>query len=163
MVAKLDERPEAGTRALVDALLSASRALVGVAARSLGACEGEVTLGQYRVLVLLCSLGPQRVVDLAEALAVSQPNATRICGRLSQKGMVRRSRSSADRRTVRVSATAEGRQVVDQVSAARREELGRIVGNMTSDHRDRLVEALSIFTAAAGGIPEDGWVLGWGQ
>lgn len=163
MVAKVDERPEAETRALVDALLSASRSLVAVAARSLGAYEGEVTLGQYRVLVLLCSLGPQRIVDLAEALAVSQPNATRICGRLSRKGLIRRSRSSADRRAVRVSATPEGRQVVEQVSAARRHELSRIVGNMTSGHRDQLVEALSTFSAAAGGIPEDGWVLGWGQ
>ncbi|HET6965380.1 MAG TPA: MarR family transcriptional regulator [Acidimicrobiales bacterium] len=162
MAMKLDG-PEAETRSLVDALLSASRALVAVAARSLGAYEGEVTLAQYRVLVVLCSLGPQRVVDLAEALAVTQPNATRICGRLSHKGLVRRSRSSADRRTVRVSVTPEGHQVVDQVSAARRQELGRIVGNMTSEHRDQLIEALAKFTAAAGGTPEDGWVLGWGQ
>ncbi len=98
-----------------------------------------------------------------DALAVTQPNATRICARLSDKGLVRRSRSSTDRRAVRVSATVEGRQVVDRVSSARRAELGRIVGNMTSDRRDQLVEALRIFTAAAGGIPEDGSVMGWGQ
>ncbi len=163
MAVEVEERSEAESRALVDALLSASRALVAVAARSLGAYEGDVTLAQYRVLVLLCALGPQRIVDLAEALTVTQPNATRICGRLSDKGLVRRSRSSTDRRAVRVSATVEGRQVVDQVSSARRAELGRIVGNMTSDRRDQLVEALRIFTTAAGGIPEDGWVMGWGQ
>ncbi len=163
MAVEVEERSEAESRALVDALLSASRALVAVAARSLGAYEGDVTLAQYRVLVLLCSLGPRRIVDLAETLAVTQPNATRICGRLSHKGLVRRSRSSTDRRAVRVSATVEGRQVVDQVGSARRAELGRIVGNMTSDRRDQLVEALRIFTTAAGGILEDGWVMGWGR
>ena len=38
----------------------ASRALVGVAARSLAGVGEEVTLPQYRMLVLLCSRGPQR-------------------------------------------------------------------------------------------------------
>ncbi len=163
MAVEVEEGREAETRALVDALLSASRALVAVAVRSLGAYEGEVTLAQYRVLVVLCLLGPQRVVDLAGTLAVAQPNATRICARLSDKGLVRRSRSSRDRRAVRVSATVEGRQVVDQVSSARRAELGRIVGKMTSERRDQLVEALRTFTAAAGTIPEDGWAMGWGE
>lgn len=163
MAVQLEERAGFDTRNLVDALLSASRALVAVAARSLGAYEGRVTLAQYRVLVVLCSQGPQRVVDLAEALAVSQPNATRICGRLAAMGLVRRSRSSVDRRSVRVSASAEGRDVITHVSAARRAELARVVGHMAAESRKQLIEALRVFTAAAGEIPLDGWAVGWGQ
>lgn len=151
------------TRDLVDALLSASRAFVAVADRSLSAYEGDVTLSQYRALVILSARGPQRVGDLAAALAVSQPNATRMCLRLSGKGLVRRSRSTADRRTVRVSVTDEGRHVVSEVGVARRAELARIVKEMDIAGTDHVIQALRAFTSAAGEVPEDGWALGWGQ
>lgn len=155
----MDRRSEIETRELVDALLSASRALVAVAVRSLNACDEEITLAQFRVLALLCSDGPYRVADLAEALGVSPPNATRICDRLAQKGLMRRSRSTKDRRSVRVSVTQDGRAVVEQISAVRREELGRIVRHMPFEDRDRVVEALRVFSVAAGEVPEDGWAV----
>jgi hypothetical protein len=44
-----------------DAVLVASRALVGVAARSLAGTEDTVTLVQYRALVLLAALGSTNV------------------------------------------------------------------------------------------------------
>ena len=44
---------------LVDTVLAASRALVAVAARSLAAAGDEVTLPQYRALVVLAAHGPQ--------------------------------------------------------------------------------------------------------
>jgi DNA-binding MarR family transcriptional regulator len=152
-----------GTRELVDALLGASRALVAVAVRSLSSAEEEVTMPQYRTLVLLCSRGPQRVADLAEALGVSPPNATRMCARLVRKGLIRRSRSASDRRSVRVSVTPSGRQLVSQVGTARRHELTRIVDQMPRGGRLALVEVLRGFSCAAGEVPEHGWDLGWGQ
>ena len=56
MCAAQDEgsvRPTGGDS--VDAVLVASRVLVGVAARSLAAIEDTITLVQYRTLVLLAS------------------------------------------------------------------------------------------------------------
>ncbi len=44
---------------LVDAVLSASRVLVAIAARSLADVGEEVTLTQYRSLVVLASRGPR--------------------------------------------------------------------------------------------------------
>ena len=55
--------------AAVDAVLTASRSLIGVATRSLDVAEEETTITQYRALVVLASHGPHRMVDLAEALA----------------------------------------------------------------------------------------------
>jgi len=43
----------------VDTVLAASRALVAVAARSLAAAGDEVTLPQYRALVVLAARGPR--------------------------------------------------------------------------------------------------------
>jgi hypothetical protein len=48
---------------LVDTVLAASRALVAVAARSLAAAGDEVTLPQYRALVVLSARGPQGTAD----------------------------------------------------------------------------------------------------
>src|SRR3954451_18369170 len=91
---------------LVDAVVGASRALVAIAARSLGAAGEEVTLPQYRALVVLASRGAQRVVDLAGYLDVTASTATRMCDRLIRKGLVRRQRQSSDRRSVHVSISA---------------------------------------------------------
>ena len=55
----------------------------------------EVTLPQYRALVVLASRGPQRIVDLAGFLDVTASTATRMCDRLVRKGLVRRQRLRA--------------------------------------------------------------------
>ena len=79
---------------LVDALLSASRAMVALAARSLADLDAEVTLPQFRALVVLASRGPQRVVDISAELGVNASTGTRMCDRLVRKTLIRRYRSS---------------------------------------------------------------------
>ena len=105
---------------LVDAVLGASRALVAVAARSLGDLAEDVTLPQYRALVELAARGPQRLADLAAALGVDRSTATRMCDRLVRKQLVTRRRISADRRGVRISLTPAGRALVEEVTRRRR-------------------------------------------
>ncbi len=113
--------------AAVDAVLTASRALVAVATVSLGAAAEDTTIAQYRALVVLASRGPQRMVDLAAALGVTASTAGRMCDRLVRKGLIRRQRARADRRAVQVSITPAGRQVVDQATARRRELIAGIL------------------------------------
>ena len=67
---------------VVDAVLRASRVLVAVAVRSLAEVDDDVTLPQYRALVVLASRGPQRPTELADALAVHPSTITRLCDRL---------------------------------------------------------------------------------
>ncbi len=146
---------------MVEAVVGASRALVGVAARSLAGLEEEVTLTQYRTLVLLCSRGPQRVADLAQAMAVNPSTATRMCDRLVTKRLARRHRAARDRRSVRVGATETGRALVDEISERRRQEIRRIVTAMPAETREPLVEALRAFAKAAGEVPDQSWAAGW--
>jgi DNA-binding MarR family transcriptional regulator len=145
----------------VDAVLGASRALVAVAARSLAGVAEDVTLPQYRFLVVLASRGPQRLADLATALGVDRSTATRMCDRLVRKRLVTRRRTREDRRAVRVSLTATGAELVAEVSRRRRGEIATIVARMPASHRDRVVRALRAFADAAGEVPEQDWSLGW--
>lgn len=147
---------------VVDAVVGASRALVAIAARSLGAAGEEVTLPQYRALVVLASRGPQRLVDLAAVLAVTASTATRMCDRLIRKGLIRRQRTTADRRTVRVTISGAGRDLVAAVTARRRDGIEAIVRRMSPQERTQLVATLTMFAEAAGEVPEQDWSLGWG-
>ncbi len=147
--------------ALVDAVLGASRALVGVAARSLATVAEDVTLAQYRALIELASRGPQRLANLAKALDVEPSTATRMCDRLVRKGLVARRRASEDRRAVRVSLTAGGAALVAEVSRRRRAEITEIMDRLPRTQRASVLGALRAFADAAGEVPEQDWSLGW--
>ena len=137
--------------------MTASRALLAVSARSLAAVDDDVTLPQYRALVVLGQHGPQRTVDLAAALAVTPPTATRMCDRLVAKSLVVRDRSDEDRRTVTVSLSQAGQGLVGEVTARRRAELRVLLGGMPPERRRSVVDGLRWFAEATGEVPEQDW------
>jgi DNA-binding MarR family transcriptional regulator len=143
--------------AAVDAVLMASRAMVAVATMSLGAAAEETTIAQYRALVVLASRGPQRMVDLAAALAVTPSTAGRMCDRLVRKGLIRRHRARADRRAVRVSVTGAGLEVVNRATASRRELIAGILAKLPPRQQPAIASALQAFARAAGEVPDSQW------
>ena len=146
---------------MVDAVLSASRVLVAVAARSLADVAEEVTLTQYRTLVVLASRGPQNLAGLAEAVGVTPATATRMCDRLVRKDLIRRRTERDDRRQLRVALTVKGRSLVDAVTVRRRQEIGRIMSEIPVEQQAVLVQALGRLASAAGEVPEQDWTTGW--
>lgn len=153
-----------GVDPLVTALLTASRALVAVSARSLSRAQETVTLAQFRMLVLLDSGGPMRLTGLAEELSVQPSTAVRMVDRLVAARLVRRRENSSDRREVLIALTARGQGVVDDVTQQRRAEIRAIVQAMPRRSRGQAVAALNAFTLAAGEpAPQDRAAaqLGW--
>lgn len=146
---------------VVDAVLRSSRALVAIAARSLAAVTDEVTLPQYRAIVVLCARGPIAMRELADELACSASTATRLCDRLVSKGLVDRATRAENRREVEVCATERGVELVSAVTARRRAEIARIVEAMPAEQRPALVDALQAFATAAGEAPDQAWAIGW--
>lgn len=148
--------------AVVDALLVASRALVGVAARSL-ADAGDITLPQYRALVVLATRPGLSVTDLAGALDIHNSTATRLCDRLVGKELLRRAPSAEDRRSTHLFLTAAGAGIVAQVTGRRRRDLAAIAARLPEGTAAQVVEALTAFAQAAGepaGAEAFGWDLG---
>lgn len=141
----------------VDAVLTASRSLIAVATQSLGAVAEDTTLAQYRTLVVLASRGPQRLVDLAGALSVTASTTGRMCDRLVRKQLVRRHRARVDRRTVVISITPAGRQVVDQATERRRVVIADILGNLSPEQRSAVADGFRTFASAAGEVPDQQW------
>jgi len=134
---------------LVTALLTASRVLVGVSARSLAGVEDTVTLTQFRTLVVLSAHGPTTLVQLAARLGVNASTAQRSVDRLVGAGLVDRGENPHDRRELVIELTPEGSRLVAEVSTRRRAAIGLIVAAMPADKRRHMIEALEAFSVAA--------------
>ena len=143
---------------LVDAFITASRVLVGVAVRSIEAADPPVTATQHRLLVILAARGPQLVGDLAGTLKINSSNATRHCDRLERKALVDRRRSAHDGRAVEVTISSSGRDLLAAVTRIRRAEIAQVLDAMPVETRRATLEALAAFNAAAHEPADADWV-----
>lgn len=135
---------------ITDALLTASRLLVAISARSIALVDENITITQFRTLVILSSQGPMNLATLAGQLGV-QPSATgRMVDRLVSAGLIDRLPHPTSRRELLATLTTRGREIVRRVTAERRAEIARIVEAMPPPERRGLVRALTAFTAAGG-------------
>jgi DNA-binding MarR family transcriptional regulator len=142
---------------LAATFVTASRALVGIAIRSIEAAPVAVTVPQHRVLVLLAAEGPQAIGTLAQQLGVNPSNATRVCDRLQRLDLVRRSRSESDGRAVHVTITQAGRRLVDAVTAHRRREVSAVLKGLSLRQVEAAVTAMTEFNRAAHERAEAEW------
>ena len=147
----------AGGGAEVQAFLLASRALVAVAARSVDDGQSDLTLPQYRALVVLSTRGGLNVTVLADEVGVHQTTASRLVARLVRDGLVERQTNAQNRREVRLDLTAAGRDLLDRVRSRREHDLATILGRMRREDRTAAIAALRAFTEAAGEQPEQHW------
>lgn len=149
-----------GEQALVETIMAASQVLVAIAARSLAeTSDVDVTLPQFRALVVLTVRGAQRPSDLGVELAVEPSTATRMCDRLVRKGLIAREHSTVDRRAVQVDLTDSGRVLVATVMARRRREMEGLVAAVPTDHHPAVITALQALVDAAGAAPDRDWAL----
>jgi len=144
-----------------EAVMAATRALVGIAARSIAAVSDDATVVQLRVLVLIEGKGSQTMGQLAEILGVNPSTVTRVCDVLVDKKLITRGPAKDNRRTVSASLTPRGRRLVEQMTRHRRRLIDEALEKMTPEGRRRLARGLSEFAVAAGEVSEAAWTLGW--
>jgi DNA-binding MarR family transcriptional regulator len=147
--------------AVTESLLLASRVFVALAAQSVADLLSDLTLPQYRVLVVLSTTGPQNLGSLAHSLDVNPSTASRLCERLVRRRLIRRQTSRSDRREVRLSITDSGRELFEQVIERRRKKVADLVQTLDPDTREHLVVGLRALAEAYGEAPEQPWSLGW--
>jgi DNA-binding MarR family transcriptional regulator len=147
--------------AVRNTVVLATRALVGIAARSLAEVSDEVSLAQYRVLVLLDGRGPQTMGQLAASLDVNPSTVTRVCDVLVEKRLIRRFAAKDNRRNVSAELTVRGRKLLAGVMAHRRRIIDGALTRMAPQSQRRLARALAEFAQAAGEVSDAAWELGW--
>ena len=80
--------------------------------------------------------------DLSRMLLVSNGNATAVVDRLEADGLVRRSPSDKDRRTVFAALTPEGLALFEGLAAEHEAEVNRIFGGLSGEELDLMTEGL---------------------
>src|SRR3954452_9888128 len=99
------------------------RALAGVIAGSLAPALEQVTMPQFRALVLLRALGPTPAGVLAARIGVTASTGTRLVARLVRGGWVERRSEPADRRLITLELSDKGVHLVDQTRLRREQAL----------------------------------------
>jgi DNA-binding MarR family transcriptional regulator len=159
LVGNLGPDSHADIDEVVTAVLTASRLLIAVSARSLASVEDTVTLSQFRTLVILASRGEMNLNQLAKFLQVNASTAMRMIDRLLVTQLVTRRDNPANRREVLLGLSANGEDMVRDVTTKRQKEIARIVSSLTSDQRVDLVNALRAVNQA-GSEPEASLISG---
>jgi DNA-binding MarR family transcriptional regulator len=153
MAAHNEPTAEDSLDAITDALLTASRLLVAISARSIAQVDETITIPQFRTLVILSARGPINVTTLAGLLDVQPSTTGRMVERLVTAGLIDRRPHPDSRRELMVELTPRGQEIVHAVTAHRRGEIARVVHNMPQRERYGLVRSITAFTTASGEPP----------
>jgi MarR family 2-MHQ and catechol resistance regulon transcriptional repressor len=135
-------RGKPNERRALDALVKLRRSDAAVTERlAVSLHETELTENQFGVLEALLHLGPLAPCDLGTKILTSRPNVTLVLDQLEKRGLVRRERSTKDRRSLAIHLTGEGRKLIERIfpghvvvvveafaplTAAEQEELARL-------------------------------------
>ncbi|WP_169747672.1 MarR family winged helix-turn-helix transcriptional regulator [Demequina iriomotensis] len=133
-----------------ESTLASSRALLGIVARSLVPALAEVTVPQFRVLVVLSQGGTSRMGDLAERIGVHPSTLTRTVERLEHGGWIARAAVPENRREVRVGLTPAGSRLVATVTERRRAMIAEVIDAMAPADREALRVGMEAFARVAG-------------
>jgi DNA-binding MarR family transcriptional regulator len=87
--------------------------------------------------------------ELSRMLLVSNGNATTVVDRLESDGLVRRTPSETDRRTVFVALTPSGLACFERLAEAHEREIGRLFKGLSEADLDHLTEILKRMGGAA--------------
>lgn len=95
-----------------------------------------IQAGQYPFLASIDRDGPMTIGELAEAVGITQPGATRTLGQLVEAGFVEARASDEDQRRKLMSLTPEGQALIDRskreiwprIEAAVRDLCGELTG-----------------------------------
>lgn len=143
--------PMYATDAEVEAVMSACRVMVAVAARSHSAGH-VVDPVQFRLLMIISADGRLPLGELAEAVGVNAATAGRAYDHLVRAGFIEVDGSSNhDQRRIRLTQT--GRDLVKAEVGRRREALEFILQPMSAARRLEFVAVLREFVVAASSDP----------
>ena len=99
------------------------------------------------LLSILVFAGPQPVTNLAKLEQVSSPAITKMVSALESAGLAQRERSETDRRVVLVSATPDGKRLLERGRAARVRAIAALLADASEAQLQTLRAASDVIAA----------------
>lgn len=109
--------------------------------------DDAVTEGQFVALGMLLRHGPMTPSAMAEHERMKPPSMTCIVGALADAGLVTKSDSPEDRRTVIVEISPRGREVLEETIRLRQEWLDVRLDQLDDSQRQILAAAVPVLRA----------------
>ena len=108
----------------------------------------DLTMSQFKALMLLAATGGLSGRDLARRFGVGPSAVTAIVDKLVQRGYVRREEDAQDRRISWTRPTPAAMALFQQVNAGHDEQLEQILGMLTADDLAFVSRALNLLREA---------------
>ncbi|EXG83198.1 MarR family winged helix-turn-helix transcriptional regulator [Saccharibacillus sacchari] len=151
---KSEELPHEDTKKLINQFLGSwmaiEREMGSVVRRQMPV---DLTNDQYYLLQHIMQFGPRTSSELADTFKVVKSSITAIVTRLVDRGLIERTRSEEDRRTVYLSLTDRGQQIAEQVER----RISESVGSYLSHFEEKEISmVMAAFEKLAELVIEDG-------
>ena len=151
MVPRVGDDRDNDREAVIARIMGARRRMAHLFAftRSDPMLTANLTMPQFRLLLVLALRGGAASHDLAESMGVSLATITGIVDRLAAQELVTRREDPRDRRVRRVELTAAGRGLVDDIAAAGTASQRRLLDRLSLDDLAILERAFGLLADAA--------------
>lgn len=97
---------------------------------------------QKRILIMLLETGPITQRELTQRLGIQPGSASEVIAKLENAGLVTRTESEADRRTVDITLTEEGRKQAEEAKTQRASRHGEMFAALSEEEKARLLSLL---------------------
>jgi DNA-binding MarR family transcriptional regulator len=116
----------------------------------------DLTVPQFTTMRALERLGcPCTMTELAEAAMQVPATMTGIVDRLEQRSLVERQRDPADRRSVLVTITDSGKELLAVIASAKRTRLEQFLETLPGNQRQELLTLLRAFLESLASSPRE--------
>lgn len=105
--------------------------------------EHDISSTQIQTIIFLSGAHTKNknVSSIARRLQIAQPTASRMVDSLVEKGLVKRERSQADRRKVKLELTKKGKSITDDINEISR-TIQELVGGLGEERQNELSQDL---------------------
>lgn len=119
----------------------------------------EYSLSEARVLYELEQQGVTEVTELRRRLALDAGYASRLLGKLEQRGLLVRERSGSDARRQVIRLTDAGRAAQHSLEQRTVEQIGELLGRFTDEDQHRLLKSMQAIGEVVGERNSDATIV----
>lgn len=107
--------------------------------------NSKLTIPQFGVLEILYRLGSIHLKRISELMMVTGANITCVADNLEKEGLIKRVHSKEDRRVVLAELTSSGKQKIEQILPAYKENILSAASKLTEEEQKEVIQLLEKF------------------
>jgi DNA-binding MarR family transcriptional regulator len=110
----------------------------------------DLSYNQYKTLLTIDGIGRCSLNRLSRELGIAASSASEMVDRLERSGLVARETDGADRRSVTITVTPGGRELLQRIQGGVMDNYRRVLARLSPRDRRRLVRALEDLVRTVG-------------